>query len=187
MVEEANIILAFDLDGTIADYGEPVDHKVAKYLNGLGAIHIVTGATEDIAETACKLLTNKVIHAVRSWKGNKAIDVSKIMEVTKKHFIKTAYCQKFRKNLCLVLRDTFHDEFYIGGRATIDIMPIRNKGHVIRKLQAKNAKVIYFYDCKWSMNEEVNNDVPAIKEAWKSVRTDHRNIIRDVKACLLNI
>lgn len=182
-----DILWAFDLDGTIADYGRAVTESVAKHLNELGPIHIITGSDYATAEKATKLLTDKTIHAVREWRGNKAIDCSKLLDTSKKHFLKSSSCQSLRKNLCLALREVLHEHVYIGGRATIDIMSVRNKGQVIQRLQCEGKKVIYFYDCRWAMNEDINNDVPAIKEAWKSVRTDYKKIIGDIKECLISL
>lgn len=184
MDQSENIIWAFDLDGTIADYGEPVEHRVAECLNKLGHIHIISGGTQDVVERATKLIESKSIHAVRGWRGNSAIDVAKIVGRSKRAFLKSEYCQKVRLQICLALRHSFHSEIYIGGRSTIDVMPMRNKGHVIKKLQGNGGKVVYFYDCKWMMNEEFNNDAPAVKEAWKSIRTDPKNVVRDVRECL---
>lgn len=177
------IVWAFDLDGTIADYGQPVSAKVASHLNHLSHVHIITGSDQETAEKATRLLSCKTIHAIRSHTGNKSIDCAAIMGTDKKHFVRTAGCQVMRRNLCLALRSILHEHVYIGGRSTIDIMPVKNKGQVIRKLQENGDRVVYFYDCRWSMNEDVNNDVPAIREAWKSVRTDYKHIIRDLKEC----
>jgi hypothetical protein len=185
MVAEADIIWAFDLDGTIADYGKPVNERTAKFLNQhFGYIHIVTGGDFETANKNTALLKRKTIHALRDSLGNKSIDAAKIMGCSKAHFIRSSRCQNLRKNICLALREAFYPEIYIGGRATIDLMPMRNKGHVIRDLQNGGKKVVYFYDCRWMLNEEVNNDVSAIKEAWQSVRTDHINIAKDVRAWL---
>lgn len=184
VVRKEDVIFAFDLDGTIANYGCPVEWGTAQHLNELGEIHIISGGTQHDVENATMELNKKVIHALRSWRGNCHIDMAAMLEITKKGFLKTAKYQKIRKELCLKLRECFHPDIYIGGRSTIDIMPIRNKGDIIKKLQGNGKKVIYFYDCKWSMNDEINNDVPAIKEAWKSIRTDYNTIVKDLNACL---
>lgn len=184
MDKQENIIFAFDLDGTIADYGMPVANNVATHLNQLGSIHIVTGGDYKTADKNTKNLTNKTIHAIREWRGNKSIDCSQLLDTSKKHFLRSSTCQSLRRNLCLALREVLHERIYIGGRSTIDIMPMRHKGQVIQRLQANGSKVIYFYDCRWAMNEEINNDIPAIKEAWKSVRTSHDKVIGDLRECL---
>lgn len=184
MAQQDNIIWAFDLDGTITDYGEAVPENIAKRLNDLGHIHIISGGCDDIVRNATKRIHEKTIHGLRSWRGNHSLDLSKIIGVTKKSFQQTAKHQLFRKELCLALRNSFHQEIYIGGRSTIDIMPMRNKGHVVKRLQGSGKQVIYFYDCKWSMNDTINNDVPAVKEAWKSVRTSVSTFITDLNECL---
>lgn len=187
MVEETNIIFAFDLDGTICHYGDDVKRNVARTLNKLGHIHIVTGAPYKTAEEQTSLLLDKTIHSMREFRGNKSIDLAEIFETTKKGFAGCVRNQAVRKRLCLELRRVFHQEIYIGGRSTIDVMPVKNKGHIIKKLQMHGKKVIYFYDCKWSFNDVINNDVPAMNEAWKSIRTSHKTVITDVRKCLTTL
>lgn len=187
MDKASDIIFAFDLDGTIANYGQAVTPKVANHLNKLGHIHIISGGKYATIEQATKLIKAKTIHAMREFGRNKAIDCASLLKVSKKSFSGCDKMQVFRKELCLALRHTFNHEVYVGGRATIDVMTARNKGDIIRKLQSEGQKVVYFYDCKWSMNDHINNDVPAIKEAWKAIRTDHINITVDLNKCLKSL
>lgn len=184
MAKQNNIIWAFDLDGTIAPYGGAVTAENAKKINELGHVHIITGGEDGHARKMTAAINEKTIHAIRAWSGNKAIDCAAIMDVTKEHFKRSSSLQKMRSNLCRLLRQILHDDIYIGGRSTIDIMPCRNKGQIIRKLQANGSKVIYFYDCMWPMNDDINNDVPAVKEAWKSVKTNHHLLNADINKCL---
>lgn len=187
MAAPENITFAFDLDGTIANYGQEVTPKVAKSLNKLGHIHIISGAPLMSMRSATSQLTDKSLHSIRECPGNKSIDLSLIMNVKKNHFHKSQTYQSIRKKLCLELRRSFHTEIFVGGRSTLDIMPIKNKAHVIRHLQSNGKKVIYFYDCKWAMNDEIHNDIPAVKEAWKSIRTTYDTITTDLATCLKTI
>lgn len=184
MDKQTDIIFAFDLDGTIARYGEAVEYDVAEELNKLGHIHIITGSPVDIAKKATLDITDKTIHGMRSFVGNKSIDVSKLMNVTKDHFLRSTPCQDLRKRMCLCLRELFHSEIYVGGRSTIDIMPVKNKGHIIKKLQQDGKKVVYFYDNVWGMNAEIHNDTPAIEVAWKSIKTCYQTFKKDLRECL---
>lgn len=181
-----DIIFAFDLDGTIANYGRSVSKRVANLLNQLPNVYIITGGSRESAAQATKLIKSKVVIGMRDFEDGYHMDLSKIFMTTKQRFVNSSTYQQMRKNLCLELRK-HGANCYVGGRSTIDFMPKVNKGDIIKNLQKNGSKVVYFYDCQWAINKDINNDVPAVKEAWKSVKTDHRTICKDLKECLKTI
>lgn len=183
MAKKENIIWAFDLDGTIADYGKSVNKRMANLLNQLPNVYIITGGHSEHARNSTKLIKNKIVIGMRDFDDNYHLDLSKIFMVSKRKFLHSSFYQQARKNLCLELRK--HGlNCYVGGRSVIDVMPAVNKGDIISGLQESGSKVIYFYDCQWAINIQINNDFPAIQKAWKSIKTNHRTIHKDLRECL---
>jgi hydroxymethylpyrimidine pyrophosphatase-like HAD family hydrolase len=173
--------LVFDLDGTIAPYKEDVPKDIAKFLNTLGPIYIVTGGKTSYAKKACRSLTNATIIGMAD--HHDSIDLAKAMNVNKQTFNNIRRYQLIRVALTEQLNESLTGTGLIaltGGRSTIDIMDVNNT-----KAQAVDGDdIIYFYDCKWKFNIEHSNDWPMIQKAKKAVRTDYTRIIRDVKRCI---
>lgn len=184
MARKDDIVFAFDLDGTIADYGKPVTSKVADFLNTLGKIYVISGGGKETIEKNTKLLINCERIGLRDMPGNTSLDCSilfgKNRPIDKGYFNNSHLLQIRRRSLVALMRQYLPDQVFIGGRSTIDIMNT-NKGDVVKKIR---GRVVYFYDCKWGENESLNNDIPAIKHSYKAIKTSHKTVIKDVEKCL---
>lgn len=166
----------FDLDGTLAPFGKSVGTKVADVLNTLGHVLIISGNSKKRMKAATKLVRNKTLISVGDFPSNFKLDLAGCFGVSKDVFGKSKKYQRIRNNLCLQLRK-LDERIYIGGRSTIDFMA--EDKSMITNIDWN--KVVYFYDNEWSMNNKIHNDVPVIRKAKKSIRTNHIRIIRDIK------
>lgn len=184
-----DIIFAFDLDGTICDYGRDVPLPIAEELNKLDKVYIITGGTRKQAKKQTALVKNRVIFGMRDIQGNFSLDLSEVLGIDKTAFMTSLHFQEVRKNLVALLRQGYNtDRIYIGGRSTIDFMPTINKGNIVKTLQVElNKRLVYFYDSPWPLNSSLINDQPAIQGAWMSVETSPNNFLEDFRKCLKKI
>lgn len=169
----------FDLDGTIAPYKKDIPKEIAEFLNTLGRIYVITGGKTAYAKKACKALKNATIIGMAD--SHDSIDLAKILKIDKEKFNNNLKYQKIRINLVDQINQSLKNtnlRAYTGGRSTIDIMNIHNT-----KAHAVDGDITYFYDCKWEMNISKSNDYPMILKATRTIKTNWKRVIKDIKAC----
>lgn len=183
-VDSMDKIFVFDLDGTIAPYKKNVPQQIADYINNnLGHVIIVTGGTSKYAKRATYNILDKTVIGLADYCSS--IDLAKAMQVPKFIFNNVKYFQSIRYSIARQLNISLSSSGLLaltGGRSTIDIESFKiNKGTLVSRVwQARNKKIIFFYDCKWSFLIKHSNDYPLIQIAHKSIRTNWRRIKKDI-------